>query len=92
MACMFRELAQLENAKLVPNDSEPSGAKRPKDTQLDCSALELMGLARHTPLRDGLAAVVEHWRKNLLASESENDATDDKRAAPETKEGGDATN
>eukprot|EP01108_Squamamoeba_japonica_P001634 TRINITY_DN170_c0_g1_i4.p1 TRINITY_DN170_c0_g1~~TRINITY_DN170_c0_g1_i4.p1 ORF type:complete len:243 (-),score=100.99 TRINITY_DN170_c0_g1_i4:17-745(-) len=65
IARSFAELVGVDVGKLVANSSEPSGAKRPQNTQLDCSALELMGLARHTPLREGLASVVEHYQNHL---------------------------
>ena len=66
MALMFARLAGVaDKAKLVADETEPSGAKRPRNTQLDNSAIELMGLARHTPLEQGLKAVVEHYEQHL---------------------------
>lgn len=65
---MLAELAGVTGVRLARGGApEASAAPRPEDVQLDTSAIELMGLGRHTPLKSGLAAV-------LASSSASNDS------------------
>ncbi|MBQ7188093.1 MAG: SDR family oxidoreductase [Kiritimatiellae bacterium] len=44
--------------RLVPNPAPPSGATRPKDAHLDCSALEELGIGRRTPFAEAIQAIL----------------------------------
>jgi dTDP-4-dehydrorhamnose reductase len=63
MAKLFAKLDGVE-PNLVPNDSEPSGAKRPKDARLDCRALQLMDCLSRRKLADGFAEVVRAFPRS----------------------------
>lgn len=53
-ALVIAEVLGLDSSHLVADPNEPAGAARPRDCQLDCSALEAAGFARWTGFRDAV--------------------------------------
>ena len=58
MARAFAPLVGFDPARLVPEPDRPGGAPRPKDAHLDTSALERLGIGRHTPFAQALPAIL----------------------------------
>jgi dTDP-4-dehydrorhamnose reductase len=55
MAVEIARALGLSAAHLSPDDRPPAGAPRPKNTMLDCSRLEALGIGRRTPFLEGIA-------------------------------------
>jgi dTDP-4-dehydrorhamnose reductase len=58
MACVFARLLSFDSARLVPDNTPPAGAPRPKDCHLDSSALEALGIGQRTPFASALPAIL----------------------------------
>ena len=52
----------LPSGKLIPVPDPPTGAPRPRNSQLDCSALERIGAGRRTPFKESVIACLEPFR------------------------------
>ncbi len=48
--------------KLIPDPDPPTGASRPRNSQLDCSGLVGIGVGRRTPFKESVIACLEPFR------------------------------
>src|SRR5690606_8717745 len=62
MARAIAEIWEIDASHLQPDSAEPAGAPRPRDCQLDCSALEALGIGHRSRFRDALKACIEPFR------------------------------
>uniref|UniRef100_H0YTB5 Methionine adenosyltransferase 2 subunit beta n=1 Tax=Taeniopygia guttata TaxID=59729 RepID=H0YTB5_TAEGU len=73
MACAIADAFNLPSSHLRPiTDSPVVGALRPKNAQLDCSKLEMLGIGQRTPFRAGIREslwpflVDKRWRQTVF--------------------------
>ncbi|KAM9130137.1 methionine adenosyltransferase 2 subunit beta isoform 2-T2 [Pangshura tecta] len=73
MACAIADAFNLPSSHLRPiTDSPVVGALRPRNAQLDCSKLEMLGIGQRTPFRVGIRAslwpflVDKRWRQTVF--------------------------
>ena len=55
------EVSGLSTSHLSGDKNCAPGAPRPYDAHLDCTALERLGIGRHTPFRAGLAPILAQF-------------------------------
>jgi len=61
LALLMGDILGLPTDHLQPDDEEPSGAPRPKNTALDCECLKELGIdTPRTPLKEGLSAALQN--------------------------------
>lgn len=58
MACRMADALGISRTRLVSDPSPGTGAPRPKDSHLDCSALASLGIGRHTPFGPAIKAIL----------------------------------
>ena len=58
MALAFAPLIGFDPSRLVPDNTPPAVAPRPKDCHLDTSGLERLGIGRRTPFASALPAIL----------------------------------
>lgn len=58
MAQVFCDILGVARESISPYDAPPPGAPRPKNSHLDCTRLESMGIGRRTPFAQGAAQAV----------------------------------
>ncbi|XP_037762789.2 methionine adenosyltransferase 2 subunit beta [Chelonia mydas] len=73
MACTIADAFNLPSSHLRPiTDSPVVGALRPRNAQLDCSKLEMLGIGQRTPFRVGIREslwpflVDKRWRQTVF--------------------------
>nr|XP_054498646.1 methionine adenosyltransferase 2 subunit beta isoform X2 [Agelaius phoeniceus] len=73
MACAIADAFNLPSSHLRPiTDSPVVGALRPRNAQLDCSKLEMLGIGQRTPFRAGIREslwpflVDKRWRQTVF--------------------------
>ncbi|XP_054574099.1 methionine adenosyltransferase 2 subunit beta isoform X3 [Eptesicus fuscus] len=73
MACAIADAFNLPSSHLRPiTDSPVLGAQRPKNSQLDCSKLETLGIGQRTPFRIGIKEslwpflIDKRWRQTVF--------------------------
>ena len=57
MACACAPFVAFDPGRLVPDATPPAGAPRPKDSHLDSSDLERLGIGQRTPFRAALPEI-----------------------------------
>lgn len=73
MACAIADAFNLPSSHLRPiTDSPVLGAQRPRNSQLDCSKLETLGIGQRTPFRIGIKEslwpflIDKRWRQTVF--------------------------
>ncbi|XP_029816054.1 methionine adenosyltransferase 2 subunit beta [Manacus vitellinus] len=73
MACAIADAFNLPSSHLRPiTDSPVVGALRPRNAQLDCSKLEMLGIGQRTPFRAGIKEslwpflIDKRWRQTVF--------------------------
>ncbi|XP_015280996.1 PREDICTED: methionine adenosyltransferase 2 subunit beta isoform X1 [Gekko japonicus] len=73
MACVMADAFNLPSSHLRPiTDSPVMGAARPRNAQLDCSRLQMLGIGQQTPFRIGIKESLwpflpdKRWRQTVF--------------------------
>ncbi|KAL8211679.1 UNVERIFIED_CONTAM: Methionine adenosyltransferase 2 subunit beta [Gekko kuhli] len=73
MACVMADAFNLPSSHLRPvTDSPVVGAARPRNAQLDCSRLQMLGIGQQTPFRTGIKESLwpfltdKRWRQTVF--------------------------
>lgn len=64
MALAIAKIWGIDASHISPDPSEPAGAPRPRDCQLDCSALEALGIGHRSRFDNALRTCIEPFRPN----------------------------
>ena len=66
MAKIFADYLNFDEARLTPVNSAPTGAPRPKNSQLDSSRLRSIGIERYTPFKDAIPIILKDVLKSRV--------------------------
>ncbi len=59
MAIVMAEIIGMSKDNIIPDENPPQGAPRPKDSHLNCSDLESLGIGKRTPFNEGIKKVLD---------------------------------
>jgi len=59
MARVFAQYLNFDESRIIPDNNPPAGAPRPRNSQLDTTALTSKGIQKYTPFRDAVPLILK---------------------------------